>query len=372
MEELLGRYLGCMLGGAVGDALGYPVEFLKWEEIAELYGEQGITQYKLYDDIALISDDTQMALFTACGLLRGNTRFQTKGIMGDWAGYVYLAYEDWMMTQFERYGCLIPGGRCWLLHVPELYSCRAPGNTCLNALETHKCGKTYSPLNDSKGCGGVMRVAPVGLYLSKHITNIEVLDRMGAEVAAITHGNPLGYIPAAALTHIIARLVRKRDTLEHSMEDAIGTVASLYADVSGTKEFVEKMQLAVELSRGDCPDREGIAMLGEGFVAEEALAMAVYCCLRHPDDFAGAVQAAVNHDGDSDSVGAITGNIMGTYLGVEAIPKYYLEQLELRDVIEELARDLYMDCPLSADEQLQNENSRIWREKYIFGQYIRT
>lgn len=367
MDELLGKYKGCMLGGAVGDALGYPVEFMKADEIMEEYGQDGIREHKLYQGTALVSDDTQMSLFTVCGLLKGYTRFCLRGIMGDWASYVHLAYRDWMATQFENYGYPVKAGASWILNVPELYSCRAPGNTCLNALETNKCGRIYSPLNNSKGCGGVMRVAPVGLYLTKHLKEIKAIDQVGVEVAAITHGHPLGYVPAAAFVHIIARIVTTEDSLEKIVAEAIEVVCEMYQDKEGIEIFRGLMEQAVELSHGDKRDAEAVSALGEGWTAEEALAIAVYCSLKHSDDFAAAVCAAVNHSGDSDSTGAITGNILGAYLGVESIPDTYLEHLEMRELIEELAEDLYEDCKMTEYGDYQDQ---IWVDKYIYGSYI--
>lgn len=68
------RIRGCLFGGASGDALGYPVEFLSDDDIRVQYGDKGITRYSLdpKSHKALISDGTQMTLFTANGLLFGN------------------------------------------------------------------------------------------------------------------------------------------------------------------------------------------------------------------------------------------------------------------------------------------------------------
>ena len=94
-EELKDRILGCMVGGAVGDALGYPIEFKSWYDIEYDYGHRGITRYKLAPNgKALISDDTQMALFTASGLLLGMTRGYTRGIMGRLDTYCEKTYQD--------------------------------------------------------------------------------------------------------------------------------------------------------------------------------------------------------------------------------------------------------------------------------------
>jgi ADP-ribosylglycohydrolase len=104
-----------------------------------------------------------------------------------------------------------------------------------------------------------------------------------------------------------------------------------------------------------------IAQLGQGWIAEEALAIAIYCTLVARSLRDGVI-LAVNHDGDSDSTGSIAGNLLGAMLGVEAIPAEWLEPLELRDVITQVADDLYdyRDWDIgqrSADPAL---SERVW------------
>mgnify|MGYP000930297901 CR=1 FL=1 len=161
-----GRFLGCLLGGAVGDALGAPVEFMKRTEILRRFGQKGITQYApAYGGLGTITDDTQMTLFTAEGLIRGWVRGCFKGIT-TYSGVTAHAYLRWLQTQGERPTCDIDFGTDepgWLFQQRQLHSRRAPGNTCLSALRAmHSLGEPAR--NDSKGCGGVMRVAPVGLF----------------------------------------------------------------------------------------------------------------------------------------------------------------------------------------------------------------
>ena len=122
------------------------------------------------------------------------------------------------------------------------------------------------------------------------------------------------------------------------------------------------VQKAIDLSKSELDDLNAIRQLGQGWVGEEALAIAVYCALRHPDSFEDAVIAAVNHSGDSDSTGAIAGNIMGAALGLKAIPEKYLERLELRDVILDLADDLFNDCQM---EEYGDYEDPIWEAKYV-------
>ena len=215
LEKNLDKIRGALTGGAIGDALGYSVEFLTLDRITGKYGEQGITAYAFdrTSGKALISDDTQMTLFNANGILFGETRGRMRGIGAAPHDYVAMAYQDWLTTQYadyrtgsrtKRYDC--GRGVSWLLDVPELYSRRAPGNTCISALSEVYESRNVSdyikcPRNNSKGCGGIMRVAPLGIHDAN--TPIEWLNQEGAYLSAITHGHPLGYLPAAVLPMFI-------------------------------------------------------------------------------------------------------------------------------------------------------------------------
>ena len=367
------KYRGCLIGGAVGDALGYPVEFMSASSIREKYGERGITGYELHDGVARISDDTQMTLFTATGILLGETRGCVRGIAGPPWVYVWLSYKDWYRTQTEKYPM---GGAhfSWLDDIPELYSRRAPGNTCLSVLASGKEGSVEKPINNSKGCGGVMRVAPIGLHFGRK--NIYRLDtpheimEIGAEVAALTHGHPLGYIPAAALSYLIALLAHNDMSLEDAVDKMKYVTSCEYGDTDEQwfygdfRNLIDKACFLAEDK--DISDQNAIRELGEGWVAEEALAIAVFCALRYSNDFEKAIIAAVNHDGDSDSTGAITGNILGAYRGLSSIPDHFLMNLELKDVIMEIADDLFEDCPLDSWNMSGTTKEEImWENKYF-------
>lgn len=160
----LDKFKGCLIGGAAGDALGYAVEFLDEGRIFQKYGKSGIREYDLTSGKALISDDTQMTLFTANGLLLGTTRGRTRGIMGTYPSYIAYCYKEWYRTQTERFPLECDCGYhyTWLSHLPELFSRRAPGMTCLSAIESGCSGTVDKPINSSKGCGGVSRRMPCG------------------------------------------------------------------------------------------------------------------------------------------------------------------------------------------------------------------
>lgn len=367
----LDKIRGSLLGGAVGDALGYPVEFLSWRGIQARYGVEGIQNYSLDMDtgVAQISDDTQMTLFTANGILFRETRGKLRGIAGAPFCYIYDAYRDWLLTQTGRRRG--EDNHSWLLDIPELYSSRAPGRTCMSALRSGTAGTIENPINESKGCGGIMRVAPVGLFYSSHTyMGREEIDQIGAEAAAITHGHSLGYIPAAVLTHIVNVAVyggcSQGETLLNAVEDAMDIAAGLYGQDEHWPELWALVDQAKALAGNDAADVDNIHNLGGGWVAEETLAISIYCALRYSDNFSKGIIAAVNHSGDSDSTGAVTGNILGAWLGCGAIEDKWMHALELRNIILEMADDLCYGCPLDA---YHYDRDLLWLRKYVEGRY---
>lgn len=357
-----GRFLGCLLGGAVGDALGAPVEFMKRTEILRRFGPKGITQYApAYGGLGTITDDTQMTLFTAEGLIRGWVRGCFKGIT-TYSGVTAHAYLRWLQTQGERPSCDINFGANepgWLFQQRQLHSRRAPGNTCLSALRAmDSLGEAAR--NDSKGCGGVMRVAPVGLFswrLRQHKSPQDAFQ-LGTELAALTHGHPTGSLTGGVLAVLIMAL-----TDGASLPEALAASKAILRAESRHEETLRAIELAEDLAVSGLPHEEAIARLGQGWIAEEALAISIYCALV-ARNFKHGVILAVNHDGDSDSTGSIVGNLLGAMHGVKAIPAEWLEPLELRDVISELAEDLYAFKDWEIGEYCDNEelNQRIWQK----------
>lgn len=362
------KYRGCLIGGAAGDALGYAVEFLDEKSIFKKYGESGITEYSLVNGVAEISDDTQMTLFTANGLLLGTTRGMTRGIMGKYSDYISLCYKDWYKTQYKD---IIKDeyNYSWLINIPELHAARAPGNTCLSAIQQGANGTLEKPINQSKGCGGIMRVAPIGLYFYEKQYSQKEVDLIGAEAAAITHRHELGYIPAAALVHIIQLAAHDTDiTLLAAVQESMAAMKECFPTAKYLDVLLNLMKKAIVLSSEEMADVDAIRELGEGWVAEETLAIAIYCSLKYSNSFDKAIIAAVNHGGDSDSTGAVTGSIMGAYLGLRDIPGKYIEHLELKDTILEIADDLYNDCKIT---EYSSYHDDVWEHKYIYHDYGR-
>jgi ADP-ribosylglycohydrolase len=328
------RIRGCLLGGAVGDALGAPVEFLSLAEIRARYGPDGITDFdEAYGTIGAVTDDTQMTLFTAEGLLRAMVRQRERGIAHA-PSVVHHAYLRWLHTQGEASQHALFDPRRfdgWLIREERLFARRAPGLTCISALEGREQGRTDAPLNDSKGCGGVMRVAPVGLLAAPD----RAFD-LGCEVAAVTHGHPSGYLAAGALALIIANVVRGS-----SLGQAVEMARSELSRRPDSEECIEAIRQARLLAERGVGSPEKLETLGGGWVAEEALAISVYCGLVSTDSFERGIILSANHSGDTDSTAAITGNILGAVLGEEAIPERWRDQVELAEVVLSTANDLH-------------------------------
>lgn len=329
------RFVGCLLGGAIGDALGAPVEFTSWREIERRYGPSGIRTFaSAYGGKGRITDDTQMTLFTAEGLIRAEHRLADRGLANVDA-VVHRAYLRWLSTQVRdsrdvpwdpEIGEDVSG---WLVTQEFLHARRAPGTTCMGALLSGKRGTQEKAINDSKGCGGVMRVAPVGLVAS------DPFD-LGCRAAAITHGHPSGWLAAGSFAQIIAAVIRD-DSIRAAAEAALTRCQS----EKGGGEVVQALEASLALvDEGKAPTPQRVELLGGGWVAEEALAISVYCALSSMSS-SDAMASAVNHSGDSDSTGSITGNILGAALGVDWLDATLLGELEGASVIERLANDLY-------------------------------
>lgn len=348
---------GSLVGGAMGDALGYAIEFKKENTIFNQYGPKGICAYELTDGKALFSDDTQMTLFTANGILK---REAMKKQDTPVSVFVEKAYRDWLFTQNGAYKNResYPNRSSWLLDIKDLYAWRAPGNTCLSALEqkeTENKDYIHNHINNSKGCGGIMRIAPLALYYRNE--DIKKLDLEGAQIAAITHGHSLGYMPAAVLTHIISRILSHKNSmsLKEMVIEARDTIQELFKEDSHIQELVDIINLAIQLSVNNESDLNNIHRMGEGWVAEETLGIALYCSLKYQNDFSKALIVSVNHNGDSDSTGAVTGNILGAYIGYASIEQKWKENLECLDLLLEMADDL--------SNGVQNDSK--WHSKYV-------
>lgn len=326
------RCRSCLLGVAVGDALGAAVEFTTRPAILERYGQSGLDTFQPWTNDAgmrlsggAITDDTQMTIATAAGLLDALATWRSRGVE-DTSDAVWRRYRAWLETQSD------PAQR------------RFPGATCLSALEGGTPGDIDDPVNDSKGSGGAMRIAPVGIAYQP-----DRAFEIGVECAALTHGHASGYLAAGFLADVVSRLVRgtgsgAREWSAQRGGPIPGAVAAAREVLLGWDdhdEVLERVDLAVELYMAETPLDEGFALLGEGWVAEEALGIALFAALNFPYDFDEGVLAAVNITGDSDTTGSMTGAVLGAALGEPAIRPEWASGVEGSAMVTCLADELY-------------------------------
>ncbi|WP_300456825.1 ADP-ribosylglycohydrolase family protein [Desulfobacula sp.] len=333
------NFKGCIVGGAVGDALGAPIEFISMDQIRSTFGYQGLTDYsEAYGRNGAFTDDTQMSLFTAEGLILSKVRQDYQGDEGViTAGYHALL--RWLSTQethlqeplIQHHGtCSIVDGV--LTGYKELFSLRAPENTCLSALKSGQLGTMANPVNNSKGCGGVMRMAPVGLAYD----DAEKAFRFGCKLTALTHGHATGYLTAGTFAALISLIISG-----NSLAEAIENSMLILKSSKNHEESLRAIDEALNRVGKHTPEPDVIEAMGAGWIAEEALGISMYCALVASDDFRKGVLLSVNHSGDSDSTGSITGNILGALNGLDSIPESWVTDLELTDLIEEIAVDLF-------------------------------
>jgi ADP-ribosyl-[dinitrogen reductase] hydrolase len=317
---------GCIFGGAVGDALGLRVEFMALSSIHDEFGQGGITEPALVGGLSFVSDDTQMTLFTLDGLF---SHLCTSGT--DVVHEVRDAYFRWYATQERDNRWLAPDEPLRLEDEPVLNHLRAPGATCCTALAKGVGGTMESPVNDRKGCGGVMRVAPIGLV--RQWTPAECFH-IGAQTAAITHGHPTGYLCAGAMALIIRELVGGENPLtacKHALRKL--------EHYPGHEETSKAIELALSLVGSKAPpSAEIVSSLGEGWIGEEALAIGLFCALA-AGSYTEAIVLASNHSGDSDSTASIAGQLYGAWHGTSSVPEEWVKQLDVYDVTSRLIED---------------------------------
>lgn len=327
------RLHSSLLGGAYGDSLGADIEFMSLDAIRRQYPD-GITELPPHQGLrGAITDDTQMTLFSAEGLIRAHVRDRLKGICSP-PSVVHHALLRWHRTQGGK-PC-IKTDDIGLINDRRLWARRAPGLTCMSALaESLSFGAPAK--NDSKGCGTIMRVAPVALMVPR-----DQVRSIAIETSALTHGHPTGQLAAAAWAEMLAEVATGAKLEETAIE-----MAAQYERLEGGEETVRAIRKALDAPRNGTP--ETVESLGGGWIAEEALSIALYACLAGTS-FDETLQISVLHGGDSDSTGAIAGNMMGL-INPEALHHRWAAVIEGADIISGLVRD-YLRLEHDGAEQL--------------------
>lgn len=367
MDAKQSAFRGCLLGLAVGDAMGCTVDGRSLEQIRQDYGPNGLLGYDLVNGYADTSSYTQLAAFTANGLLLGLTRGQLQGRMAPFVHYISLSSQEWARTQQYRRPPEAP--RCWISRVPELRRRACMDTRMLDTLNRGGLGTPEEPVNHFQAPGSLTCAIPAGLFFTPERMSVAEIGQLGAEAVALTHGDPSAFLSGAVLAYCIAGIVQDPETpLREHMTQAAQAVAAQFgkkypqaAELRGLLRKAVLMTQEPETCRTEAMERLGC------MTASQVLAGAFYAALTGSEDFDAAMITAVNHSGRSAAVGAVTGAILGARLGEEALPEFYLECLEPADTLRQLADDLAQGCPMERTSRLFDDD---WDRKYTHGQVV--
>ena len=358
-------YRGCLLGMAVGDAMGYPVDSLHLADIRENYGPNGLLGYDLANGYADVTSYTQLAAFTCNGLLIALTRGQLMGRMAPLVKYVGLSSREWMASQR-------PWGRpertfCWLLRRPDICRRYCMDTRMMDTLSRETLGTPETPVNSFITPGSLTTAIGVGLFYSPERMKQPELDRLGAETVALTHGGALAFLSGAALAHLISRsLCAPQLSLKQLVLETVQMLNTQFAPQypAQCSELTTLLRLAVSMENDVSLTTWDVMEKLHCESAAQVLAGAVYACMAGGEEFDAAMIIAVNHSGRSAAVGAIAGALLGLRLGEAALPDFYLECLEPAETLRELADDLWTGCPMELGKRLFDAD---WDHKYVHG-----
>ncbi len=312
---MLDKFKGCLVGLAIGDALGAPVKFLSQEGIKEEFGQTGILDFEPWGNLhpGSFTANTELALMTAEGCLRAYQVLLHKGKSNP-AALIYERYLEWMKE------------------VEKAKTLRHPDYQTLRALKSERMGTIEFPISESKGCGALARVIPAGLSFPP-----DMAFREGAEYAAITHGHPSGYLPAGFIAEVVAHIL-----IGEGIISAVKSSLEKLKEYEAHNDTLSRVNEALKMSLDQHETQGKIESIGEGWEAAEVLAASIYFSIRFSTDFKGGTLAAVNNSSDSSTLGALTGALLGVYLGIDSIPKHWVQKIEKSRFILEIAEDMFL------------------------------
>ncbi len=359
-------YRGCLLGLAVGDAMGCAVDRKNLDEILQDYGPNGLLGYDLVNGYADVSSYTQLAAYCSCGLLAGLTRGQLRGRMAPFVRYAEVAIQEWSQIQHTR---RTPDPRfCWISQVVQLRLRRCMDTRMLDTLSRGRLGTPEEPVNTFDTAGSLTAALSVGLFFDPVRMDPNEIGRLGAEIVALTHGDPMAFLSGAVIAYAMAGIIQDPDTpLKDQFMQATDAVAAQFGrQYPQASQLWELLHRCASLAESTQSHRTVMTQLGCDSCAT-ILAGAVFACLRAPADFDTAMIISVNHSGRSAAVAALTGAFLGAMMGSSALPDFYLECLECAAPLRELADDLYQGCPLGGRRSLFDDT---WNQKYVHGERV--
>lgn len=327
MVELVDRFRGCIVGLAVGDALGHPTEFISSvARIKQRYGAQGITDFDSsgHHPAGTFTDDTQMTISVARALAR--------------AGKQPL---DAVMTLLgEEFVA-------WARHPTNN---RAPGGTCLAGCRHFAQGAKWrdAGVKGSKGCGAAMRAAPIGLYA---FDDDDLLLQLSAAQSVLTHSHPTGVASSVAAAAPVAWLARGKGTaglldytramverVDAELLISLGCEPNAARDIGNREQLerLDRLQIVLDDEHDDV-----CALLGGAWIGEEAVVTALWCFLKAKGDFSETIRRGATSSGDSDSIACIAGSFAGTLHGLSGLNSPLAARVERSADLIVLANELH-------------------------------
>ena len=355
-------YRGCLLGLAVGDAMGYTVNSHSLDEIREDYGPNGLQGYDPVNGYADVTSYTQLAAFTANGLLYGLTMGRSRGTMSPFIKYITRSHWEWASSQamMDRPARTV----CWLFREKELCRRHCVDTRMKEVILRKQFGTPEERYNSMTSPSTLTAAVGVGLFYDPADMDKAEIIRLGMEAVALTHGDPMAFLPGAAVTELVtAALAAPGKDPETQIREAMEAFTARFDPeyhryVSQINNLVK---MAVSMSKDPDMDPMDAMEKLQCKTGAQVLAGVVYALLSGGQDFDASLIIAVNHSGASAAGGALVGAILGARLGVDALPEFYLECLECREVLTELADDLFQGCPIESGDVFFDDE---WDGKY--------
>ena len=363
MDERLSVYQGCMLGLAVGDAMGAGVDDRSLQEICNDYGPDGLLGYDLVNGFAEVSSYTQVAAFAINGLLVTMAKGQLRG---PFMPGITMALKEWARSQY--FPRETEARTCWLCHEKHMRQRRIMDSRTLDTLTRDVLGTPERPANNATGPGTLPAAVTAGLLFAPERMEPGEVGELGAQIVALTHGDRVAFLSGAVLAYIIAGIVQDREaSLESQFLNAAEAVEAQFSQFVEAEALHERICRAVNVAKNGTQEPIDVMEKLRCMDCGEVLCGAIYACLVTQEDFDRAMIVSINHSGKSAAVGAVTGAILGAHLGVEALPEFYLECLDAGDVVRELTTDLFSCSPGKVTRRLFDDD---WDRKYVHGQPV--
>lgn len=364
MAKKRSAYRGCLLGLAVGDAMGYTVNSHTLAEIQEDYGPNGLQGYDPMNGYAEVTSYTQLAAFTANGLLYGLTQGRIKGTMPPFINYLARSHWEWASSQamMDRPARTA----CWVFKEKTLCRRHCLDTRMKEIILRKQFGTPEDRLNLMNTPSTLTTAVAVGMFHDPENMEHQELGRLGAEAVALTHGDPMAFLPGAFVSQLTASVLRSSAPLEELVERTVNDFREQFdRDYHRpVSQICSLIRQAAELSRDENTLFVEAMERLQCKTGAQVLAGVVYSLLAGEEDFDTSLIIAVNHSGASAAVAALVGAILGARLGMEALPEFYLECLECRQELQELADDLFQGCPFEKGDVFFDDD---WDSKYCHG-----